>query len=128
MLVGTNPVVSHGYGTTLPDPSATSASSASGADRCGCSTPAAPRPPPSPTSTSRPARARDVALLAAVARALLDDGADPTIGPLRAGRPRDAPQVLEPFTVDRAAREPTSTADVCVRLLADVRAAPGRWR
>ena len=77
IFVGTNPVVSHGYGTALarsgaPRPRLPRAPAAG----CGCSTRAAPRPRRSPTCTFRCGPAPTSRCSARSANALLEDGAD----------------------------------------------------
>ncbi|HVJ96254.1 MAG TPA: aldehyde dehydrogenase family protein, partial [Acidimicrobiia bacterium] len=128
VFVGTNPVVSHGYGTALPDPVRRIRDYRARGGRVWVLDPRR-------TETAALADAHvamrpggDVAVLAAVANALLHDGADwselqkhcapEEVAALRAA--------LAPFTIERAA----SAADVdpsdLERLVDDLRGAPGR--
>ncbi|MCU1396112.1 MAG: putative dehydrogenase [Ilumatobacteraceae bacterium] len=125
VLVGTNPVVSHGYGTTLPDPVRRYRDYRRAGGRIWVLD---PRRTESAALADEHVPVRpgsDVAVLAAIANELLRDGADPT----ELCRPDDLAAlrvVLAPFTLARAA----TVADVAVesleRLLADIRERPGR--
>ncbi|HVJ96391.1 MAG TPA: molybdopterin-dependent oxidoreductase, partial [Acidimicrobiia bacterium] len=126
--VGTNPVVSHGYGTALPDPVRRLRDYRTGGGRVWVLDPRR-------TETAALADAHlatrpgsDVAVLAALANALLRDGADASelqnhcdeneVTALRAA--------LEPFTIERAADAADVDPADLERLVHDVRAAPGR--
>ena len=126
VLVGTNPVVSHGYGTTLPDPIGYLREYR---ERGGKVWVIDPRRTETAAHADDhlPVRpGRDVALLATVARALLDDGVDAPSVHCDAGDLATLQRVLEPFTVERAATEAGVEEGDVHRLVADVRAARGR--
>ena len=97
---------------------------------CGCSTRAAPRPPALADAHLPVRPGADVAVLGAIARALLEDGADapraarPLPAPTRSRALRDRARRLHHRTRRRA--WPTSTPTRSPRLIADVRAARGR--
>lgn len=128
LLLGTNPVVSHGYGTALPDPirhlreyrrrggevwvlDPRHSETAALADE---------------HLTIRPGA--DVAVLAAVASALLADGADTDEIALRCAPDEIAElrEVLAPFTIARAAAAAGVDAALITRMVDAVRAHPGR--
>ena len=129
IFVGTNPVVSHGYGTALPDPVRRVRDYRADGGRVWVLDPRR-------TETAALADAyvpvrpgADVAVLGALANALLERGRRRARAPraLRPGRSRARLRAaLAPFTIERAA----AVADVDVALLeqlvADVRAARGR--
>ena len=102
LLVGTNPVISHGYGTTLPDPVRRLRDFR---DRGGRVWVVDPRRSESAALSDEHIAMRpggDVALLAAVARAILEAGMTGEV----LCRPEDLDALrvaLEPFTVARAA-------------------------
>src|SRR5439155_3381242 len=125
---GTNPVVSHGYGTALPDPVRRLREYCAAGGRVWVLDPRR-------TETAAladvhvPVRpGADVAVLGALANALLEEGADerelrehcdPTeLGALRT--------VLAPFTIERAATAADVDVSLLERLVADMRAAAGR--
>ncbi len=125
LLVGTNPVVSHGYGTALPDPIRYLREYRDLGGRVWVI---------DPRRTESAARAdehlavrpgADVALLAAVAGALLVDGADPselcTAEDLTVLR-----DALAPFTVARAAADADVDPVAIARLITEVRDHRGR--
>ncbi len=128
MFVGTNPVVSHGYGTTLPDPvTYLREHQASGGPiwvldprRTETAALADHHVPVAPGS--------DVEVLAALVAGVLADGADPEeldgwCDPVELDELR---RVLEPFSLDRAAtRAGVPLADL-EALLHDVRTCDGR--
>jgi anaerobic selenocysteine-containing dehydrogenase len=125
LLVGTNPVVSHGYGTALPDPIRHLRDYRELGGRVWVI---------DPRRTESAARAdehlavrpgSDVAVLGAIAAALLEDGADPTelVTPADLETLRHA---LVPFTVARAAAAGDVDAAAVERLIVDVRAHRGR--
>jgi anaerobic selenocysteine-containing dehydrogenase len=109
LLVGTNPVVSHGYGTTLPDPVSRLRDFRRAGSRIWVLD---PRRTESAALADEHLAVRpgsDVMVLAALARELMADDIDPTelctpddIAVLR--------RALEPFTIERAA----DAADVSV--------------
>jgi anaerobic selenocysteine-containing dehydrogenase len=125
VLVGTNPVVSHGYGTSLPDPIRHLRDYRGLGGRVWVIDPRR-------TETAALADAHlavrpgsDVVLLAALAAALLVRGAD--------GVERCAPEDLEslrraltPFTVERAAAAADVASDDIDRLIDEIHGAPGR--
>lgn len=128
IFVGTNPVVSHGYGTALPDPIRYLREYRARGGRVWVL---------DPRRTETAARAdvhvpvrpgADVAVLAALANALLEDGADET--ELRAHC--DAVEVaalraaLRGFTIERAAAAADVDAAVLEQLVVEMRAQAGR--
>ncbi|MCU1397884.1 MAG: putative dehydrogenase [Acidimicrobiales bacterium] len=124
ILIGTNPVVSHGYGTTLPDPVRRLRDYRRAGGRVWAID---PRRTESAALADEHLAIRpgaDVVLLAAVVNELLRDGADPTelCRPEHLDALRSAVQA---FSLERAA----SVADVPVgrleALVADIRAHPG---
>ncbi len=128
LLVGTNPVVSHGYGTTIPDPVRHLRTHRQLGGKLWVIDPRR-------TETAwladehlavRPGA--DVALLAAVASALLADGHDRDeirdfCAPSDIQALRSA---LAPFTVERAARVAGIEIEAVERLVAEVRTHRGR--
>lgn len=128
VLVGTNPVVSHGYGTTIPDPVRHLRDHRDGGGRLWVID---PRRTETAALADEHVAARpgaDVVLMAALASAILADGFDPIevaefcdaddVAALRA--------VLAPFTIERAALAADVGVDVIERLIADVRTYRGR--
>jgi anaerobic selenocysteine-containing dehydrogenase len=128
IFVGTNPVVSHGYGTALADPIRRVREYRAGGGRVWVLDPRR-------TETATLADVHvpvkpgaDVAVLAALANALLQEGADERelrehcdsdqVAALRAA--------LMPFTIERAARVAGVDAALLEQLVSDVRAARGR--
>jgi anaerobic selenocysteine-containing dehydrogenase len=128
LLVGTNPVVSHGYGTTVPDPVNYLRDHRRQGGRIWVLDPRRTESAALADEHLATRPGADVAILAAVARALLADGAD-------AAELRDycAPDdvdtlraVLEPFTVARAADAAGLDAGSVESLIDDVRRHAGR--
>jgi anaerobic selenocysteine-containing dehydrogenase len=128
IFVGTNPVVSHGYGTALADPVRRIRDYRAGGGRVWALDPRR-------TETAAladehvPVRpGADVAVLGALAHAVLDDGADAR--ELREHcRPSEVAALraaLAEFTIERAARVADVEPVVLAALVADVRAARGR--
>lgn len=102
VLVGTNPVVSHGYGTTLPDPVRRLRDFRTRGGRIWV---VDPRRSESASLADEHMAIRpggDVALLATLARGVLADGNDAGVH-CRAEDLSALAEVLEPFTVERAA-------------------------
>ena len=128
VLVGTNPAVSHGYGTVMPDPVTYLRDFRALGGRIWVLD---PRRTESAALADEHVATRpgaDVAVLAAVARALLAEGADAAelngyCDPEDVDALRDA---LEPFTVARAAAAADVDPVLLERLIAEVRAHPGR--
>ena len=128
VLVGTNPVVSHGYGTALPDPIRHLRDFASARGRVWVLDPRR-------TETAAladehvPLRpGSDVAVLAALARALLQQGADPeellrNCDPEQVEALRTA---LARFTLPMAAAAAGVEVDLLVALVSDLRQRTGR--
>jgi anaerobic selenocysteine-containing dehydrogenase len=128
VFVGTNPVVSHGYGTALADPVRRIREYRAAGGRVWVLDPRR-------TETAALADAHvpvrpgaDVAVLGAIARAVLEDGADARelrdhCDPSEVDALRDA---LGGFTVARAARVADVDPDALDALIADIRAARGR--
>ena len=128
IFVGTNPVVSHGYGTALPDPIRYLREYRARGGRVWVL---------DPRRTETAARAdvhvpvrpgADVAVLAALAGALLESGGDQhelnahcDAGELAALR-----NALAGFTIERAAATADVDASLVEQLVSEVRANPGR--
>ena len=123
LLVATNPVVSHGYGTTLPDPVRYLREYRGIGGRIWV---VDPRRSETAALADEHVAARpgsDVGVLAALARELLADGAEEheltewcapeAVTTLR--------EVLAPFTLERAAREADVDVATLARLLDDLR-------
>ncbi len=120
VLIATNPVVAHGYGTTLPDPVRHLRDFRRGG---GTIWVVDPRRTESAALAGEHLAVRpgaDVALLAALVRELLIDGADPDelcaqndLAALRTA--------VEPFTIERAAAVADVDEVAIRRLLADIR-------
>jgi len=128
VLVGHNPVVSHGYGTAMPDPVTYLRRFRSGG---GTLWVVDPRRTESAVLADEHVAVRpggDVSLLAALARGLLDDGAD--LDELHGHCDEASVSVLRdalaPFTIERAARDADVDASQIERLLRAIRAHPGR--
>ena len=125
LLVGTNPVVSHGYGTTLPDPVARFRDFRRSGSRIWVLD---PRRTESAALADEHLAVRpgsDVMVLAALAHELLADEIDPTelcmpddITALRSA--------LEPFTIERAADAADVSADSLRDLSHEIIANRGR--
>jgi anaerobic selenocysteine-containing dehydrogenase len=128
LLVGTNPVVSHGYGTALPDPVNYLRDHRRAGGRVWVLD---PRRTESARAADEHLAIRpgsDVAVLAALVRALLDHGADDdelrdycTADDVAALR-----RTLEPFTFARAAAAAGIDVDALDALVDDLRAHRGR--
>jgi anaerobic selenocysteine-containing dehydrogenase len=128
IFLGTNPVVSHGYGTALPDPVRRVREYRAAGGRVWVLDPRR-------TETAAladvhvPVRpGADVPVLGALAKELLDDGADQhelrehcDPGELRALR-----TALAPFTLERAATAAGVDVSLLEQLVTDMRAAQGR--
>jgi anaerobic selenocysteine-containing dehydrogenase len=128
LLVGTNPVVSHGYGTALPDPVTRLRRYRAGGNRIWV---VDPRRTESAALADEHLAVRpgsDVTILAAIVAALLADGADldEITTYCRAEEIEALRSALAPFTVDRAAAAADVPASAIARLVADVRANVGR--
>ncbi|MEO6469049.1 MAG: molybdopterin-dependent oxidoreductase, partial [Acidimicrobiia bacterium] len=128
LLVGTNPVVSHGYGTAFADPIRRIRDYRR---RGGEVWVLDPRRTETAAIADEHVPIRpgaDIAVLGAIARALLADGVEPTelathAEPSAVARLRAA---LAPFTSVRAADEAGVDQAVIVRLIDAVRSHPGR--
>ena len=125
ILVGTNPVVSHGYGTTLPDPVRRLREYRAAGGRIWVLD---PRRSESAALADEHLALRpgsDVALLAAIARELLavSDLADEQCAGADVAALRSA---LASFTIERAAAIADVDEAAIVRLVDDIRAFPGR--
>jgi anaerobic selenocysteine-containing dehydrogenase len=125
VLVGTNPVVAHGYGTTLPDPVRHLRDFRRSGGRIWALD---PRRTESAALSDEHVAVRpgsDVAVLGALASAVLADGIDPE--ELCSGDDLAAlRQALAPFTLERAAAAADVDVEVLRRLVADVLAHRGR--
>jgi anaerobic selenocysteine-containing dehydrogenase len=128
IFVGTNPVVSHGYGTALPDPVRYLREFRAAGGRAWVLDPRR-------TETAAhvdvhvPVRpGADVVVLGALARALLAHGYDERElhDHCDAREVADLRATLAPFTIERAARVAGVDIALLERLVADVRAARGR--
>jgi anaerobic selenocysteine-containing dehydrogenase len=128
LLVGTNPVVSHGYGTTMPDPVNYLRGYRRDGGRIWVVDPRRTESAALADTHLATRPGSDVVVLAALARALLEDGADhdelrdycapDAVVALRAA--------LEPFTITRAASAAGIGTDALDALVADLRAHRGR--
>ena len=110
LLVGTNPVVSHGYGTALPDPVRHLRDYRARGGRIWVVDPRRTETAALADEHLAVRPGSDVAVLAAVAAALLDDG--PTRRRARAAPPRTSMRCAPargPFTGARRGRAPAST-------------------
>ena len=128
LLVGTNPVVSHGYGTTIPDPVRHLRTHRRLGGRLWVIDPRRTEAAALADEHLAVRPGADVALLAAVASALLDEGHDEEEV---AGwcEPADVVALrtaLAPFTVARASAVAGLEVAAVERLVADVRAHRGR--
>jgi anaerobic selenocysteine-containing dehydrogenase len=128
IFVGTNPVVSHGYGTALPDPVRRVRDYRAAGGRVWVLDPRR-------TETAAVADVHvpvrpgaDVVVIAALARALLEHGSDER--ELREhcdpGEVRALRAALRPFTIERAARAADVDPALLDQLVAGIRDAPGR--
>lgn len=128
LLVGTNPVVSHGYGTALPDPIGHLRDFRGAGGRVWVLDPRASETAHHADVHLAVRPGSDVTVLAALVRALLEDGADEReladhcrpeeVAALRAA--------VAPFTVDRAAAAAGVEPTLVDALIAEVRAHRGR--
>ncbi|MDQ1459382.1 MAG: hypothetical protein QOI08_866, partial [Actinomycetota bacterium] len=128
IFVGTNPVVSHGYGTALPDPIRHLREYRARGGRVWVLDPRRTETAAGSDAHVAVRPGADVAVLAAVANALLDDGADESelrdhcdateVAALRAA--------LAGFTVERAAGVADVDRALLDALVADIRAHRGR--
>ncbi len=127
LLVGTNPVVSHGYGTALPDPVRHLRDHRAGGGRLWVVDPRRSESAALADGHLAVRPGSDVEVLAALASALLHDGAD--LDELaRYCEPDDVAalrRALAPFTLERAARAAGIDVASIELLLADVRRHPG---
>jgi anaerobic selenocysteine-containing dehydrogenase len=128
LLVGTNPVVSHGYGTALPDPIARLREFRAAGGRVWV---VAPRRTETAALADRHLAVRpgtDHLVLAALVRALLEEGAD--AAELAAWcDPDDVAALREaeaPFSFPAVGAAAGVAADDLAELVADVRERPGR--
>ncbi len=128
LLVGTNPVVSHGYGTALPDPVRHLRDHRAGGGRLWVVDPRRSESAALADGYLPVRPGSDVEVLAALASALLSDGAD--VDELeRYCEPDEVAalrRALEPFTLERAARAAGIDAASIELLLADIRRHVGR--
>lgn len=127
LLVGTNPVVSHGYGTALPDPLQYLRDFRRGGGRVWVVDPRRTETAQAADHHLATRSGSDVVLLAALVRALLEHGADEdelrehcTAADVDALR-----RVVAPFTLDRAADAGVDVAEL-EALVDDVRDHRGR--
>jgi len=128
VVVGSNPVVSHGYGTAIPDPVRHLRDHRAGGGRLWVIDPRRTETAALADVHMAVRPGADVAVLAAVASALLTEGADPVetrqycttedLAALRDG--------LAPFTVERAALMADIDPGALHQLIADVRGHRGR--
>jgi anaerobic selenocysteine-containing dehydrogenase len=128
VFVGTNPVVSHGYGTALPDPVARLRRHRAAGGRVWVLDPRRSETAALADHHVAVRPGADVAVLGALARAVLEDGADARELHEHC-RPHDVAALraaLEPFTIERAARVADVGAPALARLVEDVRGARGR--
>lgn len=128
LLIGTNPVVSHGYGTAFPDPIRCLREYQRGGGRVWVLD---PRRSESAALADEHLAVRpgaDVAVLGALAAALLADGADPEelADRCEPGAAAALRRSLAPFTMARAAAAAGVDEADLYRLVDDVRAQPGR--
>jgi anaerobic selenocysteine-containing dehydrogenase len=128
LLVGTNPVVSHGYGTTIPDPVRHLRDHRRAGGRLWVLDPRRTETAALADGYLAVAPGADVAVLAAVARDLLAEvGHDAELRASCApGQLDELEQVLEPFTLARAATAAGLDVAAIEALAADVRAHRGR--
>jgi anaerobic selenocysteine-containing dehydrogenase len=128
IFVGTNPVVSHGYGTTLPDPVSHLRDHQASGGRVWVLDPRRTETAALADHHLSVAPGSDVEVLAALVSAVLAHGADPmeVEGWCDAADVEELRRVLAPFTLERAAaRSGIALADMH-ELLAEVRACDGR--
>ena len=128
VLLGTNPVVSHGYGTALPDPIRHLRDYRRRGGRVWVLDPRRSETAALADEHLPIRPGADVAVLAAVASALLTDGADTDEVVLRCAPEEVAAlrEVLAPFTIARAAAAADVDAALITGLVDAVREQPGR--
>jgi anaerobic selenocysteine-containing dehydrogenase len=135
VLVGLNPVVSHGYGTTLPDPVSHLRDYRRAGGRVWVLDPRRTETAALADEHVAVRPGSDVAVLAAVARAVLErcaphaDGVEVGPGVVEPCDPADVERLrgaLEPFTVACAAATAGVEAEAIERLIADVLEHRGR--
>jgi len=128
LLVGTNPVVSHGYGTALPDPTARIRDFRAAGGRVWVIDPRRTETADVADQHVAPLPGTDHLILSWLARELLVDGADRSFlaRHCRDEEVAELERALAPFTLEAV----TAAADVggaaLEQLLAEVRRAPGR--
>ena len=125
LLVGTNPVVSHGYGTAFPDPVRYLRDYRARGGRVWVLDPRRTETAAQADEHVAVRPGSDVAVLAAVARALLEEGADPE----EQCAPEDLDalrRALASFSVSFAAATADVPEEAIVRLVDEVRAHRGR--
>ncbi len=128
VLVGTNPVVSHGYGTAIPDPVRHLRDHCSGGGRLWVLDPRRSETAALAHEHLAVRPGGDVAVLAALVHAVLTDGCD-LAEVDRFCDPADVDALrtaVAPFTVERAAAAAGVEPSAIERLVADVRAHQGR--
>jgi anaerobic selenocysteine-containing dehydrogenase len=123
ILIGTNPVVSHGYGTALPDPVTQLRGFRSRSGRVWVLD---PRRSESAALADEHLAVRpgsDIAVLASLVSALLEEGTDPAelAEYCRDDELAELATILAPFTLARAAAAADVSEDSLRQLLADVR-------
>lgn len=128
LLLGTNPVVSHGYGTALPDPIRHLREYRRRGGRVWVLDPRHSETAALADEHLSIRPGADVAVLAAVASATLAEGADTDEVVVRCTPDEiaDLREVLAPFTIARAAAAAGVDATLITRLVDAVRAHPGR--
>jgi anaerobic selenocysteine-containing dehydrogenase len=125
LLFGTNPVVSHGYGTTLADPVTRLRDFRSTGGRVWVIDPRRTETAALADMHLATRPGTDHLVLAWLVRELLDDGADRTelAAHCDAADVEDLTRAVAPFDIDRVARAADVAPDDLRALLADVRAA-----
>ncbi len=128
LLVGTNPVVSHGYGTALPDPVRHLRDHRAAGGRLWVVDPRRSESAALADGHLAVRPGSDVEVLAALASALLDEGADmEELERYCEATDLEALRLaLHPFTVERAALAAGVEIGAIDLLLADIRRHPGR--
>ncbi|HEY3722813.1 MAG TPA: molybdopterin-dependent oxidoreductase [Acidimicrobiia bacterium] len=125
LLVGTNPVVSHGYGTAFPDPVRYLRDYRARGGRVWVLDPRRSETAAQADEHIAVRPGSDIAVLAAVAGALLEEGADPT----EQCAPEDLAalrRALSSFSVSFAAATADVPEEAILRLVDEVRARRGR--
>lgn len=128
LALGTNPVVSHGYGTALADPIRHLRSYQRAGGRVWVLDPRRSETAALADEHLAVRPGSDVAVLGAIANALLQDGADAyeLAQHCDAAAVRELRAALAPFTIDRAAHASRVAAGEIARLVDVVRANTGR--